>query len=116
MRHGIGVCLVLVLGVVFPWSTSAAQSASQIEQGQKVYAAEKCSFCHAVAGKGNAKGALDTVGSRLSADQIRQWIVDAPGMTAKTKAARKPLMKSYPSLAKQDVDALVAYMQSLKKK
>ena len=114
MRHRVGV--LLALGFLFLGPTSAAQSAAQIEQGQKVYVAQKCSFCHAVAGKGNAKGALDTVGSRLSADELRQWIVDAPGMTAKTKAARKPLMKSYPSLPKGDVDALVAYMQSLKKK
>jgi hypothetical protein len=35
-------------------------------------------------------------------------------MTAKTKAERKPVMKSYPKLEKGDVDALVAYMQSLK--
>ena len=56
-----------------------------------------------------------TSASRLSADQIRQWMVDAPGMTAKSKAARKPAMKSYPSMTKEDTDALVAYMQSLKK-
>jgi hypothetical protein len=28
---------------------------------------------------------------------------------------RKPLMKSYPGLSKEDLDALVAYMASLKK-
>jgi hypothetical protein len=36
-------------------------------------------------------------------------------MTAKVKAERKPPMKSY-MLAKEDLDALVAYMASLKKK
>lgn len=35
-------------------------------------------------------------------------------MTKKAKAERKPVMKAY-SLPKEDVDALVAYMQSLKK-
>ena len=88
MRHMIG--LFLVLGFLPSAPVAAAQSAAQLEQGQKIYTAQKCGVCHAVAGKGNAKGALDTVGSKLSADEIRQWIVDAPGMTAKTKAARKP--------------------------
>jgi cytochrome c1 len=37
-------------------------------------------------------------------------------MTEKTKATRKPAMKAYPDLAKADLDALVAYMVSLKKK
>jgi hypothetical protein len=35
-------------------------------------------------------------------------------MAAKTKATRKPEMKAYP-LAKDDVDALVAYVGALKK-
>jgi hypothetical protein len=36
-------------------------------------------------------------------------------MTTKTKAARKPPMKAYANLPNDDVDALVAYLQSLKK-
>src|SRR5262245_66557745 len=83
-------------------------------KGEQVYVAQKCSLCHAIAGKGNAKGALDDVGSKLSADDIRAWIVDAKGMTAKTKATRKPEMKAF-ALPKEDVDALVAYLVTLKK-
>jgi mono/diheme cytochrome c family protein len=94
----------------------AQQNAALIERGQKVFASEKCTICHSIAGKGNQKGVLDDVGTRLSADDIRQWIVDAPEMTKKTKATRKPLMKSYAHLAKEDVDALVGYLQTLKKK
>ncbi len=82
--------------------------------GVKVYADQKCSICHSVAGKGNQKGSLDGVASKLTADDMRAWIVDAKGMTAKTKAARKPEMRSY-SLPKADLDALVAYLQTLKK-
>jgi len=106
--------LVLCAAAVLAPGVSFAQGASA-EQGQKVYMAQKCSVCHSVAGQGNKNGALDEVGSKLSADDIRQWIVDAPGMTAKSKSTRKPPMKSY-SLAKDEVDALVAYMLSLKKK
>ncbi|HJQ86121.1 MAG TPA: cytochrome c, partial [Propionibacteriaceae bacterium] len=86
-----------------------------IERGQKVYVAQKCGNCHSIAGKGNAKGPLDNVGAKFSEQEIRQWIVDAPTMTAKTKATRKPLMKAYKDLPKEDLDALVAYMLSLKK-
>jgi len=82
--------------------------------GAKVFADQKCSLCHSVAGKGNAKGPLDDVGSKLSAADIRAWIEDAPGMTAKANATRKPPMKAY-SLPKGDVDNLVAYLSSLKK-
>jgi len=94
---------------------AAAASAQDAAAGAKVFADQKCSVCHSIAGKGNAKGALDDVGSKLSTADIRSWIEDAPGMTTKTKAERKPVMKSY-SLAKGDVDALVAYLSTLKKK
>ncbi len=96
-------------------SVAWAQTTAAIEQGQKVYAAQKCSVCHAVAGVGNKRGALDGVGSKLSVDEIRRWIVEAPEMAAKTKAERKPVMKGYPNLTKDDLDALAAYLQSLKK-
>jgi mono/diheme cytochrome c family protein len=92
--------------------TARAQDAAA---GAKVFADQKCSLCHSIAGKGNAKGPLDDVGSTLSAADIRAWIEDAAGMTTKTGAARKPAMKSY-SLPKGDVDNLVAYLSGLKKK
>jgi mono/diheme cytochrome c family protein len=94
----------------------AAQDKAQIERGMKVYADQKCSACHSIAGKGNQKGALDDVGSRLPADEIRTWIMSPAEMTKKTKAERKPPMRAYPNLAKEDLDAVVAYMVSLKKK
>jgi mono/diheme cytochrome c family protein len=83
--------------------------------GDKVYTEQKCSLCHSLAGKGNAKGPLDDVGSRLSPDEIRAWITDAKAMTAKTKAPRKPEMKAY-SPPKDEVDALVTYLSAMKKK
>jgi mono/diheme cytochrome c family protein len=95
---------------------TAGVASAQITGGEKVYADQKCVICHSVAGKGNTKGPLDEVGSKLSADEIRQWIVDAPAMTAKAKADRQPPMKAFTGIAKGDLDALVAYLQGLKKK
>jgi mono/diheme cytochrome c family protein len=102
----------LALAVSLPLQ---AQTQAQIERGTKVYADQKCGLCHAIGGKGNKNGMLDGVGSKLKADEIRQWIVNPAEMTAKTKATRKPPMKAYASLAKEDLDGLVAYLGSLKK-
>ena len=106
--------LVLVFGLLTP-SSARAQTAA-VERGMKVFAESKCSMCHSVAGKGNAKGILDDVGAKHSADEIRQWLVDPEAMRVKTGAERKPLMKSYASLPKGDIDALVTYLQTLKVK
>lgn len=108
------VWAVMICGVV-TGATAQAQDQAQIERGVKAYAANKCNVCHSIAGKGAKKGPLDEVGTKLSADEIREWIVNAPAMTKKTKATRKPVMKNYAHLPKDDVDGLVAYMSSLKK-
>jgi mono/diheme cytochrome c family protein len=103
---GLLVCVGLA-------ATAAAQD-PKVTQGEKLFADQKCTLCHSVGDKGNKKGALDGVATKLKTDEIRGWIVDAKGMTAKTKATRKPEMKAY-TLAKDDVDALVAYLATLKK-
>lgn len=95
---------------------ASAQDQKQVDRGLKVYADQKCSVCHAIGGKGNAKGALDDVGRRLTAEEIREWISNPVEMTKRTKAERKPPMKASSTLSKEDLDALVAYMVSLKKK
>jgi len=84
--------------------------------GMKVFADQKCSLCHSIAGKGNAKGALDAVGAKLKPEEIRKWIITPAEMTAAAKATRKPAMKAYANLPKADLDALVAYLASLKGK
>ena len=107
----------MILGVFLFTIGAAATARSQDVKaaGEKVFAEQKCALCHAIGGKGNAKGELDDVASKISSDDIRAWLTDAKGMTAKTKAARKPEMKAY-ALPKEDVDALVAYLSTMKKK
>jgi len=96
--------------------TAAAQDKALIEKGMKVYVDQKCSICHSIDGKGNAKGSLDSVGLKLKADEVREWMVNPAEITKRTKAERKPPMRAYPNLPKDDLDAIVAYMLSLKKK
>jgi len=106
------VCALVITGAVA--ATAAAQDA-KVTRGAQVYAEQKCSLCHSIGDRGNKKGPLDEVGSTRTAEELHAWIVDAKGMTVKTKAPRKPEMKNY-DLPKADVDALVAYMATLKKK
>lgn len=96
-------------------SALAGADDAEIDKGKAVFAARKCSMCHSIAGKGNPKGSLDGVGSKYKPDEIREWIVNAKQMTAKHKAERKPPMKDFSSLPKEDVDSLVAYLEALKK-
>lgn len=102
---------------LFVFATAAFAQDAKVDKGAKVYADQKCTMCHSIAGKGNPKGALDDVGSKLKAEEIRQWITEPAAMAAKAKAERKPPMPAkYAALPKDELDALVAYLSSLKKK
>jgi mono/diheme cytochrome c family protein len=107
---------VVIGAVVLLGGAARAQAdEAQIKRGQEVYAAQKCQMCHSIAGKGNKANPLDGVGKKLSADDIRKWITHPTEMTAQTKSTKKPPMPAkYGSLPAADLDALVAYMQSLK--
>ncbi|MFN7980065.1 MAG: cytochrome c [Vicinamibacterales bacterium] len=102
---------LLVVGAALAVPSVAS---AQADKGAQVFAAQKCSMCHAVAGKGNAKGPLDGVGAKYSAADLKEWIVNAKVMMEKTKATRKPAMKDFSTLPAADVDNLVAYLRTLK--
>ena len=96
-------------------AAAAGQDEAQVKRGEEVYTAQKCSVCHSIAGKGSKKNPLDGVGAKLTAEEIKQWIVDPKGMTTKTKSTVKPPMPDkYSKLPAGDIDAMVAYLASLK--
>lgn len=110
---------VVLLAVVLAGAARPAlaqEDAKAVERGKAVFTEQKCSLCHAVAGKGNPKGPLDDVGSKLTADEIRAWLLTPKEMAQKTKATRQPAMQPFTKVPKVDLDALVAYLQTLKKK
>ena len=51
----------LTLALAMP-VVAAAQDAALVKKGQEVYAAQKCSTCHSIAGKGGKQSPLDGVG------------------------------------------------------
>ena len=106
---------VLMIAGVFAVVAARPALAQDAEKGKTVYGAQKCSMCHGIAGAGGKTSALDGVGKKLSAADIRAWIVTPKEMEAKAKSAKKPAMPDkYGKLPAADIDALVAYLASLK--
>ena len=109
----IGVALMSGSALV-----SAQGDAAKIAAGKAAYDTQKCSTCHQVKGVGGkVSTALDGVGGKLSEADIKKWLTDPASMEA--KLAKKPtmsmagFMKTH-KLTDADLDALVAYMLSLK--
>ena len=111
-RFVAGVFGVLVMSGMS--LAAAGQDAAKIEAGKKVYDANKCMSCHAIDGKGMKKYPLDGVGAKLSADDIKKWLTNPAEMEAKL-AVKQPMKMKVFKLAPADLDALVAYLASLKK-
>jgi cytochrome c2 len=109
------VAVAVAVALLALAGSSFAQDA-KVEKGKEVFAANKCSMCHSIAGKGNPKGPLDEVGSKVSAAEMKQWLTDPAAMAVKEKKDRKPPMRSFASMPADDRDALIAYLQTLKKK
>ena len=109
MKRVIGV----VVGIGFFVMSTPASAQDKVEQGSALFTPQKCALCHSVAGKGNKKGSLDDVGTKLKADDIRAWLTNPDAMREKTKATRTPAMKD-PKLTKDQVDALVAFLSAQK--
>jgi cytochrome c553 len=115
MERILTVVGMTAVAVLMTAGLAVAQDAGK-EAGLKLFSAKKCTTCHSIAGKGNKKGSLDEVGSKLTAAQIKEWITNPVAAAAKTKPAptRKPAMKKTP-LSASEVDTLVGLLASLKK-
>jgi mono/diheme cytochrome c family protein len=109
---------LLTIAIVFVALIAMSRPAAaqgDAKRGAQVYTAQKCQVCHSIAGKGGKANPLDGVGKKLSADEIKQWITDPVAMAKKANSTKKPPMQNkYSKLPAADIDALVAYMASLK--
>ena len=110
------IALALMTSPMAAAGQTAKIGAPVLDRGAAIYAAKKCSMCHGLDGKGNQKRALDSVGAKLTAEEIRLWIVDPVDMAKKTLPTGKTVMKPYPKLPKEDLAALVAFLAAKTKK
>jgi len=101
------VLLSLAASLITAYAFALAAAGGDVEKGKAVYEAQKCKMCHSIAGVGNKKFPLDGVGGKLSAEDIKKWIVEPKSMKKDT------IMKAY-KLSDADLDNLMAYMLSLK--
>lgn len=71
-------------------------------------------LCHSVGEEGDKQHPLDGAGSRLSAAQIRDFIAPPESMRASLSAEVFEIKQQFRALPAQDLDALAAYLGSLR--
>ena len=108
MRH-IAIMLVVILISAFGGEATAQSDESRLKRGADVYREQKCQACHSIGGVGNKRYPLDDVGSKLTEADIRKWIVAPREMNPKVSK------RAYDKLPKDDLEALVGYLKTLRK-
>jgi mono/diheme cytochrome c family protein len=108
MRLSANLLLIVLMAACGDGAVAQSNKARET-RGEEVYREQKCQACHSIAGVGNKRYPLDGVGSKLAADDIRRWIVAPREMNPKVSK------RAYDRLPKADLEALVAYLQSLRK-
>lgn len=93
--------------------SSPATAQDKVTIGTGLISSQKCILCHSIGERGNKKGPLDGVAKKLKPEEIRAWLTNPEEMRAKAKATRTPAMKD-PKLTPEQLDALVAYLETLK--
>jgi mono/diheme cytochrome c family protein len=114
MRFVLGVAIV---GLAVARAAFADED-PRVAQGKQLFGElnPRCTVCHSIEGKGNPKGAaLDDVGTRWKVEELKSWLRSPAEMAKKHGKTRKPAMLPYPELEDDELDALVAYLASLKK-
>jgi cytochrome c2 len=87
-----------------------ARDPTLVARGQKLAVEHKCSMCHLVAGKGGKIGkALDGVSDRYDAAALKHILTD-PQKEFPDAKIKMPKV----AWAAGDIDAVVAYLQTLK--
>ena len=108
-------CVAVLLGVGLGCGVAAQRAVSPVDTGRRLYDRGKCATCHQIEKRGNSRYPLDGVASRLTGEQLRRWLVIPAEMEAalpRMPALRMSTMKY--RFNAQELDALVAYLQTLK--
>ena len=81
--------------------------------GQNIYHQNNCSLCHAIKGQGNPRYPLDGVGSRMSAKELRQWIVGDEEIKGQLSERSFKFKQIHRQINDIDLQLLISYLQSL---
>lgn len=86
----------------------------EAERGRALFADQGCTRCHAAGGAGNPRSPLDGVGGRRTREELEDWIVAAPSVRRQLSGSAARAKEAYADLAPEDLDALTAYLSTLR--
>ena len=92
---------------------SAEPAGDAVALGRQVYERERCSRCHSIAGVGSTRSPLDGVGSKLSEQQIVDWIIAPESLKDEMAPSAFRAKQAFAALPPAELNALAAYLRSI---
>jgi mono/diheme cytochrome c family protein len=114
---GVGGMVVLLTGA----GLIAQGSAKQADTGKQLYEKYKCADCHTINNRGGRltkQFPMDDIGKKPAAE-MRMWLTNPLEMEAKSEKSKTSKLKLSSKKYKftdPELDALIAYLQTLVKK
>ena len=93
---------------------ATSQPSADSARGHAVFLAQGCTRCHSVAGAGSPRLPLDGVGARRTAAELRAWTTGADALADSIAPGTLRVKQGYAKLPAADLDALIAFLVSLK--
>lgn len=93
---------------------SAPPPSAEVVRGRQVYVEQGCSSCHAIADAGNPRNPLDGVGARRTRAELFDWVTGTGSAADQLAPAVVRKKERYRALSQVDVNALIAYLVTLK--
>lgn len=87
---------------------------SRVALGQAVFERESCARCHSADGRGNPRSPLDGVGARHPPARLRDWVTGSGSARDQLTRSTLRAKERFAELPEEDLEALVAYLSSLR--
>ncbi len=107
------LCIALVTLTFACGAALAAQDPQQVEAGKKLYDVYDRKKCHRIGGASGKLHSLEGVATKMSAEDIRKWLVSPAEMTKTLKKKPTTTMKKQ-AFKPGEIDAFMAYLATLK--
>lgn len=88
--------------------------AALLARGRAVLETNDCLMCHSIAGEGSPRSPLDGVGSRLSETEILHFAIADESVQDELSPRAIKAKRDYAELPQEDLQAMTAYLASLK--
>jgi len=105
----VSIVILTALGVASDRATWAFATRPVVRTGARLYAENECASCHKIRGEGARSGPdLSFIGQKRDLDWLRTYVRDPERLNPSTA------MPPHKGLSERDVDAIAAYLHSLR--